>query len=75
MKEAIEQPQIQARQMMIHINHPTIGPMYIQGCPIKLSETPGSVDTPAPLLGQHTQEVLGLTDDEYKMLQKEGVVL
>ncbi len=75
MKEAIEQPHIQARDMMVHIDHPTIGDMYIQGCPVKLSKTPGSVDTPAPLLGQHTQEVLGLTDEEYSALQQEGVVL
>ena len=75
MKEAIEHPHNQAREMMVHMEHPTIGDMYIQGCPIKLSETPGSVDTPAPLLGQHTQEILHLSDDEYTTLQKEGIVL
>lgn len=73
MKEAIEQPHIQARHMMVHIDHPAIGDMYIQGCPIKLSATPGSVDTPAPMLGQHTQEVLGLSDAAYAKLKEEGV--
>lgn len=59
MKEAIEHPQIQAREMMVHMDHPTIGGMYFQGVPVKLSRTPGSVDTPAPLLGQHNEEIYG----------------
>ena len=58
MQEAIDHPHFQAREMMVHMDHPTIGEMYFQGCPIKLTETPGSVDTPAPLLGQHNKEVL-----------------
>ncbi len=60
--------------MMVHSTHPTIGEMYFQGCPIKLTETPGSVDAPAPLLGQHTQEVLGLSDADYTRLKNEGVL-
>ena len=40
-KEAIEHPHIQARDMMVHCEHPTVGDMYFQGCVIKLSETPG----------------------------------
>lgn len=74
MKEAIEQPQIQARQMIVHVEHPTIGDMYIQGCPIKFSKTPGGIDRPAPLLGQHTQEILHLSPKAYKLLQDEGIV-
>lgn len=74
MKEAIEQPHIQARQMMVHVEHPTIGDMYIQGCPIKFSKTSGSVDRPAPLLGQHTQEVLHLSPEAYKILQDENII-
>ncbi len=46
-KEAIEHPHIQAREMMVHCEHPTAGDQYFQGCVMKLSETPGSVDTPA----------------------------
>lgn len=44
-KEAIEHPHIQARDMMVHCEHPTVGDMYFQGCVIKLSETPGEVET------------------------------
>jgi CoA:oxalate CoA-transferase len=72
-KEAIEHPHIQARDMMVHIQHPTVGDCHIQGVPIKLSETPGSVDTPAPLLGQHNREIFGLTGEQEAKLRAEGV--
>lgn len=74
MKEAIEHPQIQAREMMVHMEHPTIGEMYFQGCPVKLSKTPPSIDTPAPLLGQHNQEIFHLDDETYAKLKDEGVL-
>lgn len=73
-KEAIEHPHIQAREMMVHCEHPTAGDQYFQGCVIKLSETPGSVETPSPLLGQHNAEVFGLTEEELKKLSSEGVI-
>lgn len=73
-KEAIEHPHIQAREMMVHCEHPTAGDQYFQGCVIKLSETPGSVETPSPLLGQHNAEVFGLTEEELKKLNAEGVI-
>lgn len=73
MKEAIEHPHIQAREMMVHSHHPRIGDMYFQGCPIKLTETPGSVEFHAPVLGQDTQDILGLSDEEFTKLKDEGV--
>jgi CoA:oxalate CoA-transferase len=72
-KEAIEHPHIQAREMMVHIEHPTVGDCYVQGVPIKLSETPGSVDAPSPLLGQHNKEIFGLSGEEEARLKAEGV--
>lgn len=78
MKEAIDHPHVQAREMMVHQTHPTIGEMYFQGCPIKLSRTPGSVDTPAPLLGEYNEEfyknVLGFSDEKYKKLIENEVI-
>lgn len=73
-KEAIEHPHIQARDMMVHCEHPTVGDMYFQGCVIKLSETPGSVETAPPLVGQHNREVFGLTEEEEQALIEEGVL-
>lgn len=74
MQEAIDHPHFQAREMMVKINHPTVGEMYFQGCPVKLSETPGSVDTPAPLLGQHNKEVFHLTDAQLEQMKKENLM-
>lgn len=54
----VKDPQIIAREMIVEIEHPVAGKMHIPGVPIKMSATPGSVDTPAPLLGQHTDEIL-----------------
>ena len=73
-KEAIEHPHIQARDMMVHCEHPTAGDQYFQGCVMKLSETPGSVDFPSPLLGQHNAEIFGLTEEEVAQLKEEGVL-
>lgn len=73
-KEAIEHPHIQARDMMVHCEHPTVGDMYFQGCVIKLSETPGEVETAPPLVGQHNCEVFGLSEEEEKALIEEGVL-
>ncbi len=73
-KEAIEHPQIQSREMMVHVNHPIAGDQYFQGVVPKLSKTPGTVDTPSPLLGQHNCEVFGLTEEEAKKLKEEGVI-
>jgi len=71
-------PQAAAREMFVKVNHPTLGEITEPGFPIKFSETRGSLTEPAPLLGEHTAEVLGealgLTVDEVEALRKEGVV-
>ena len=51
-------PQAIARQMVPTVTHPKAGKMQTIGLPVKFSETPGKVETAAPLLGQHTREVL-----------------
>jgi len=55
-----------AREMVVSVEHPVEGEMQALGIPVKLSETPGAIRRPAPLLGQHTREVLaeaGLDED------------
>lgn len=47
-----------AREMIIDVDHPVAGSMKVVGLPIKLSQTPAIVHAPAPLLGQHTNEIL-----------------
>ncbi len=73
-KEAIEHPHIKAREMMVHCEHPTAGDQYFQGCVVKMSETPGSVDFASPLLGQHNAEIFGISEDEVEQLKLEGVM-
>jgi crotonobetainyl-CoA:carnitine CoA-transferase CaiB-like acyl-CoA transferase len=56
--EAIEDPQVLARGMIIAIDHPELGAIKNLGNPIKLSRTPYVVRLPPPRLGEHTEEVL-----------------
>jgi crotonobetainyl-CoA:carnitine CoA-transferase CaiB-like acyl-CoA transferase len=56
--EVIDDPQTSARDIFPTVNHPTAGTGTVVGCPVKLSDTPGQVTRPAPLLGQHTKQVL-----------------
>jgi len=57
--------------------HPGAGPIKALGIPVKLSDTPGAVDRPAPQLGQHTADILtelGYTDAEQQALTDQGVI-
>ena len=56
--DVLSDPQAIANEYVVEIEHPNVGPIKMLGLPIKLSETPGKVRTPAPELGQHTEEVL-----------------
>ena len=60
-------PHIVAREMAVAVDHPTLGRIRTLGSPLKMSATPPIVGRRAPLLGEHTEEVLrdaGFTDDE-----------
>lgn len=69
----VKNPQIIARNMIVGTEHPVAGTIKMPGIPIKLSDTPGAVEKPAPLLGQHTeeilQEILGLNKQEIDNLR------
>ena len=53
----VKDPHTVAREMVVEMEHPEAGTVYGLGIPIKLSGTPGSIRRPAPLLGQHTDEI------------------
>jgi crotonobetainyl-CoA:carnitine CoA-transferase CaiB-like acyl-CoA transferase len=75
--EALADPHARAREMIVDLVHPGAGPIQALGVPVKLSDTPGAVDRPAPLLGQHNAEVLtelGYTEAEQRMLKDKGVI-
>ena len=51
--------QVRSREMVVEVDHARAGRVKALGHPIKFSGTPGEVKRAAPLLGQHTREVLG----------------
>src|SRR5262249_31781910 len=66
-EQVFADPQIVAREMVVDIEHPTLGTLRTLGSAIKLSATPANVTRRAPLLGEHTDEVLreaGYRDEE-----------
>jgi crotonobetainyl-CoA:carnitine CoA-transferase CaiB-like acyl-CoA transferase len=76
--EMHEDPQALAREMVVDLEHPTVGAMKTLGLPIKFSDTPGGVRRPAPLYGQHSREVLaeaGYSDAEIQALVDAGVLV
>ena len=77
-KQICEDPQIKYRDMLVEIEQKEAGKIKIAGSPFKLSETPGKVYRGAPLLGEHTEEILASllkkTDDDIRKLRKDGVI-
>lgn len=71
-------PHWQQRQAYVEIEHPHLGAEWLYGMPWLLSDTPGSVRTPAPLLGQHNEyvlcQLLGRSAEELERLQADQVV-
>jgi len=59
--EAMADPQIVAREMVVETEHPTAGRVRTLGIPAKLSRTPGALRRPAPRLGEHNDEIFGET--------------
>ena len=78
MDKVVTHPQVQAREMITRVAHQITGEVEVPGVPIKLSETPGSVDAPAPSLGEHTAEVLtgllGMSPDEVEQLSRDKII-
>lgn len=71
-------PHFKVREMIVNIKHKKLGDVTTTGFPIKFSETPGNLEHPAPLLGEHTEEILmkylGYTKKEVKDLKKENII-
>ncbi len=57
--EALDSELVRAREMVVEMEQPQIGPVRLLGVPVKLSRTPGDPTRPAPAFGEHTAEVLG----------------
>ena len=75
--EILDDPHVQAREMVVEVDHPVIGRMKTLGVPVKLSESPGAVTRAAPTLGQHSDEILaelGYTEAEIASLRQSKVI-
>lgn len=59
MEDIFQSSQMQFRGFFTQLEHPTLGKLHYPTVPYRLSATPARIDTPAPLLGQHTAQVLG----------------
>lgn len=76
-RDLASDPQIVENEMLTTLDHPAYGPLPIVAPAVNLSATPGSIRSPAPEFGQHTEEVLleaGLTWEEISALRKAGVI-
>lgn len=77
-KQICEDPHIKYRKMLVEIEQTGIGNMKIVGSPFRLSETPGEVYASAPLMGEHSEDILTnilkLTSAEISALKEEGVI-
>ncbi|MCX5820354.1 MAG: CoA transferase [Deltaproteobacteria bacterium] len=78
LQQICEDSHIRYRGMLVEIDQPAVGKMRIANSPIRLSETPGQVYAPAPLLGQHSEdvlrEVLGYSQAEIDKLKEAGII-
>jgi len=76
--KVLEDEQVLAREMIVELDHPVAGKLQVPGVVVKLSETPGKILTPAPVLGQHTSELLkeyfDYSDEEIERMLEEGVL-
>ena len=75
--EVFDDPQVRHRQMAVELDHPQAGKVTQAGVAVKLSDTPGSIRSFAPSIGQHTQEVLdglGYSADKIAELRDKRVV-
>lgn len=77
MADLLEDEVFQGRGAFEEVGHPVAGRFTYPGRPFMMSASPWSIRRPAPLLGQHTEEVLtelGMNENEIESLRSEGVI-
>ena len=76
MDQVVGDPQVEARGMLVELEHPVAGKHVVTAPPYKFSRTNPSVDTAAPVLGQHTEDVmkelLGMSDEAFALCRGAG---
>lgn len=78
LEQVVHDPHANAREMFVHVEHPVAGDTLLNGSQFKMTVTDPVIDTPAPLLGQHNEEVykelLGFDTNQLEELKKQGVI-
>jgi crotonobetainyl-CoA:carnitine CoA-transferase CaiB-like acyl-CoA transferase len=76
--QVVAHPQVAARGAIVEHDHPVAGRVKSVGPPVRMTGTPGAVRGPAPLLGQHTEQVLrdrlGMADEELNRLRERRII-
>jgi CoA:oxalate CoA-transferase len=74
----VDDAQVLANDYVVELNHPIHGRIKMPGFPVKLDKTPAALRTPAPVLGQHTEEILtqiaGYSPEEIAELKRDGII-
>jgi formyl-CoA transferase/CoA:oxalate CoA-transferase len=69
--------QLEAAGMLVEVEHPRAGKVQMMGIPVRLSENPGEIRRPSPVLGEHTMEVLlelGYSQEQIQRLHQQSVI-
>ncbi len=76
--DTLADPQLKWDGAIVELDHPVSGKRLYPGVPFRMSGTPPLESTPAPLLGQHTEEIcrdlLKMSNEEIKRLLDEGII-
>lgn len=76
--QVFSMPHVKEREMLLEMEHPTIGALPLVGSPLKMGGTPVSYRLPPPLMGQHTKdilrEVLGYSEEKVSALTESGCI-
>jgi crotonobetainyl-CoA:carnitine CoA-transferase CaiB-like acyl-CoA transferase len=76
-EDLVNDPHWSIREFWVDVDHPVTGKLTYPGAPFKMEETPWRVSRPAPLLGQHNEEVygeLGYSKEDLVVLREKGII-
>jgi crotonobetainyl-CoA:carnitine CoA-transferase CaiB-like acyl-CoA transferase len=76
--QLLDDPQVKARDMILYADYPGLGKIPLPGIPVKLSQTPGDIQSVAPMIGEHNEEVycglLGMSAEELDRLKSAKII-